>query len=289
MTELATNSPCETAPDPIAPNISGEPIRGATEADTIRESVRELNKKREQDGTLGRDEIVDRKWGGEGPVKLRDAGRAFSDAHKTELAREYLANVGMPDVTDEQAFEVGDAAAQLGRKPSELPMVEIGVASNDGKPHRPLDDMSAIIGDRATTEPATGNLREVTRAVTNFREAAEAQRQQLLAELQDAQAAAEQAAGGQQETSQPTPQHPPPAQPPPPQQPDAAQVERAQIEWDKADQCRNAAIERRRDERICGAGSPRERVAKHSRSSETGARQRNLSARPCSLGTGPAS
>jgi len=52
LTDVVTtdSSPSDTAP-----------ISGATTHDMIKESVRELNRRREEQGTLARDEIIERK------------------------------------------------------------------------------------------------------------------------------------------------------------------------------------------------------------------------------------
>lgn len=235
-----------------APPSEAAPITGNPE-EMIRESVSELNKKREHEGTLGDPgEPIERRWGDDSdkPVTLKDAARAFSEQHKFESGKAHLASLseverrqvvalGSDPDSDQFALEVGDLAAQLGKKPSEAPLDKIGVAGNSGKVHAPLDDMSAIIGDRAVTQPATGNLREVTRGVTSFREAEALRQQQLLAELQAAQVAAEQAAGGQEATppQRPAQQPQPAVQPPQPQlpaqQPDPVAVERQQLAWQR--------------------------------------------------------
>ncbi|PWT79345.1 MAG: hypothetical protein C5B58_13690 [Acidobacteria bacterium] len=249
MTDTATDTapPSEAAPDPITANAEfGEPIRASTEEATIRQSVSELNKKREQEGTLGDPgEPLERKWGTDGPVKLRDAGRAFSEVHKLESGREHLASLseaerrqiaalGSDPDSDQFALEVGDLAAQLGKKPSELPMSQVGVAGNSGKVHAPIDDMSPIIGDRATTQPATGNLREVTRGLSNFRQAVEAQKQAILdefaAQQQANQLAPEQTAAPQEPPRQQAPQEP--AQQTT-RQPDPLAIERQNLAWQR--------------------------------------------------------
>ena len=144
-----------------APPSEAPPIERGTTEDQIRESVGELNRQREREGTLGDPgEPIERKWGTDEPVKLRDAGKAFSEAHKLESGRAHLQSLSEPERrqiaawgsdpdSDEFALEVGDAAAQLGKKPSEAPLDKIGVASNAGRVHAPIDDMSAVIGDRA--------------------------------------------------------------------------------------------------------------------------------------------
>jgi hypothetical protein len=77
VSDVATSVP---APEPVP---SGNTITGATDGDAIRESVRQLNEQRSRDGTLGRDEIIERKWGEPGEVKLKDAAKAFSEQHKS--------------------------------------------------------------------------------------------------------------------------------------------------------------------------------------------------------------
>jgi hypothetical protein len=161
-----------------------------------------------------------------GQAKGRCQGfqRAAQIAQLSDAERGHLAALGADPNSDEFALEVGDEAAKLGRKPSELPFTKVGVASNAGKFHQPLDDMSPI-NDRY----ATGNVREVTRAQQNFREAQALHRQQLLAELaqQEQEAAQQQAPAEQQQAPQPQPE---PAQP---AQADPAQVERLRLDWEK--------------------------------------------------------
>src|SRR5262245_24575492 len=130
MTEVTTQTventaqpaTVEGAPDPIAERID-DPITGESEDAMLRQATREIRKKRE--GTvLSRDEVhepIERQWGTDGPIKLRDAGQAFSTQHKIELARDYLGGYGIA-AGDDYALAVGNAAAELNRKPSELPI-----------------------------------------------------------------------------------------------------------------------------------------------------------------------
>jgi len=149
----------------------------------IRQGVKELNKRREQGGTvLDVSEVhepTERTWPYNTDVTLKQAAQASDDQHKTELGREYLRGWGM-NPTDAEAHAVADNAAALGRKPSELPMQKIGVATDEGEIYPEIRDMDRFIWD----QPAAANAREATRAVTNFRQAAAVAQAEEIADLE---------------------------------------------------------------------------------------------------------
>ena len=146
----------------------------------------------------------------------------------SEQVREFTKD---PDWVRQQRPDWNPAQVSQYVQTEQMPPEKIGVASNSGKVHAPIDDMSPVMGDRAGLHQ-TGNIREVTRAMANFREAAALLQQQELAELQ-ASYSQQQAAEQRQQPAAQQAQPEPAPQPQPQQQPDPAQVERARQEWDK--------------------------------------------------------
>jgi hypothetical protein len=219
------------------------PITGPTDQDAVRASVSELNRKREQEGTLAVDDgPIERRYhaNDESPKTLRQVTRDISDVHRDESdeirfasetfgvpAAQLRETTKDPDWVAQQRPDWNPAQVSEYVRTGAMPPEPVGVATNAGKIHTKIDDMSPLIGDRAGAQQ-TGTLREVTRAVTNFREAAALHQQQELAELQaqysQQQAAlVEQQAQPAQQATQPTPQ-------PQPQQPDPVQIERQRLE-----------------------------------------------------------
>jgi hypothetical protein len=178
----------ESVPDPITANVEGAPITAGGDHDKIVESVRELNKRREAEGSLVADEgPTERKWEGAVPessnpnspgLPLREATRAISDTHKRELGDQYLKSFGVSNPDPAASYIIADEASKMGRQPSELPMQRVGVATNAGEPLAPVDDRAPY------TEADGDNLRNVTRAVTNYRELAAAADAEEVARLE---------------------------------------------------------------------------------------------------------
>ena len=224
------------------------PIVGPTDDEAIRESVRELNKQRAAEGRLMLEEPpVKRAYRAddESPKTLRQATADLSNAHRDESEEIQWASEasGVPpeqlrelakdhDWVRQQRPDWNPAQVSEYVRSGAMPPERIGVASNDKKAHQPLDDMSPVIGERAHSKHATGNVREVTRAQQNFREAAALRQQQELAEL-EAQYSAQQAAQAEQRQPQAAQPEPQPTPQPQPQQPDPAQIERQRLEWEK--------------------------------------------------------
>jgi len=208
MSELATENtesePLGSVPDAIT----------GTDEQMIRESVKQLNKQREEQGTLVRDTLVERTWHLSGPTTLKDATSKISDEHKIEVAQDYARGLGIT-LDDADAKIVGDEAARFGRQPSEMPIYRVPVVNDHGQSVPELRDDEPI-----TRENSFETLSEARRSMRNFRDAQSAQAQALLDELGAQQE--EQAEAAQRPAPEPAPA---PAPAPPPQQP-AIEAER---------------------------------------------------------------
>jgi len=133
---VATTTPEVVDLSKIAHHDDGPPL-------SLEEATRLVTKRRrEREGDER--EIVERYVAGDdGPIKLRDAQRGTSDAHKTELGKAYLQSLGY-NATDADGFAVADVAAQLGRKPSELRHDKVTVVTDKGLPVQELRDDQPI-------------------------------------------------------------------------------------------------------------------------------------------------
>src|SRR5215831_14181786 len=202
MSELATENTESNAPDPFG---IPDPIVGSDEQ-KIRQSVKELNKQREEQGTLVRDTLVERTWHLSGPTTLKDATSKISDEHKIEVAQDYARGLGIT-LDDADAKIVGDEAARFGRQPSEMPIYRVPVVNDHGQSVPELRDDEPI-----TRENSFETLSEARRSMRNFRDAQAAEAQALLDELGRQQE--EQAEAARRPAPEPAPA-PPPVSPPP--------------------------------------------------------------------------
>jgi hypothetical protein len=214
----------------------------------IVESVSQLRKQRQRDGDpFAEPEIIERRYRADDdrPKTLREASSDLSNAHrdeseeiqwaaeasgmKPEQVREYAKD---PEWVQQRRPDWDAAAVSAYVRTGQMPPERIGVATTSGKAHAPIDDMSPVIGDRATTKPETGNLREVTRGLTNFREAAARLQQEELAALQAAYSEQQAAQQAQQPQQQVLPE-PAPQPKPPPQQPNPVEAERQRLDLER--------------------------------------------------------
>jgi hypothetical protein len=223
--------PPSTAPDVVHRHIP-EPIStGRGDEENIRESVRVLNEKRERQWESGGDDpfaeqrapVIERHYGrrDKSPKSLKQATADISNRHFEEL----------PDVQQTSAW-LGVDPAQLrefGKNPEfvaqqrpdwtpaevseyvrtgRMPPHKIGVVTERGGLRPPIRDDEPIFD--VPKERLYKNATQATREVKNFRDVVAAEQQQLLAQLQDQEQAAqaEQPAQAKQEAAQPqfTPQ-----------------------------------------------------------------------------------
>ena len=105
----------EYTPETAAPNVFDKidaPITGSTD-EIIKESVRDLNRKRESEGRLVRDDgPTERTWHLTTNPTLKQATDKITAEKKIELGKEYLRGWGM-NPTDGEAHAVADEAAAL--------------------------------------------------------------------------------------------------------------------------------------------------------------------------------
>src|SRR5262249_58917214 len=133
----------ETLPDPISSQIESPIDTGSDEAN-IRQAMRESQKRRE--------DISEKDSTREA---LQKAATHQTDTRKLEMGRAYLAATGaQPD--DDFAYRGADLAAQMGRKPSELPTQKALTADRYGNVLEPIADMDRRLWERddvVTTVP----------------------------------------------------------------------------------------------------------------------------------------
>jgi hypothetical protein len=150
-------------------------IVASSDHEMILESVAQLRKQRETDGhdPFAEPPIIERKYpaADDRPKKLREASADLSNAHRDESKEIQWASeasglppeqvrqfVKDPEWVRQQKPEWDPAQVSAYVRTGDMGPDRIGVASNSGKAHAPIDDMSPIIGDRAANIE-TGNLR----------------------------------------------------------------------------------------------------------------------------------
>jgi hypothetical protein len=248
-----TNETASPSTDSDAPNVFDRidaPIKGSGDEDTIRESVKALNEKRQRDweqGAISDDAfaeqnapVLERKYPkGHGAKSLKQASEDLSDAHRDEkpeavwaAARHGVEPAQMRQYSkdpewvakmrpDWNAAEVSEYV-----RTGAMPPTKIGLVTDKGLRIPLRDDQPAF------ELPANSalNLRDAAREVRQFRIAAAEAQEALLAELtaqsEQPEQGEQQTAVEQQSTPQPTTQQ---TQAEPQQQPDPVEVERVQL------------------------------------------------------------
>src|SRR5262249_10347699 len=141
--------------------------------------------------------IIERRYSKDrdAPLSLREAATDVSFTRKMEGAQALIDQYGLT----EQAYAAGQAMNL-----PEPPPPQLGMLTEKGELREP-------IGNRRITDDDAISAHQAAKEVGNFRELAEAQRQQLLAqlELQTAQREAEAAKPAPQPQPQPAQQQPP--------------------------------------------------------------------------------
>jgi hypothetical protein len=240
MTEVQENiAPTNDVPPSVIERHISNPIDSSDYAELRREAGEEirnpqadaasaaLKEKRQRDwesGVGGDDPfaeqdrtVIPREFDGrfKGPVSLREATRALSDAKHDERADVQRAAAAF-NVSPAQIREYGKdpkwvaetyphwTPAQVGHyvRTGEMPPFKIGTVDNFGNLHAPLEDLQPIPLDKS------GNLREVTKASRNFRQQLFQEQQRLAEELGAQQ-------GQEAEQAPPAPQAQPAPQPQP--------------------------------------------------------------------------
>src|SRR5262249_33568303 len=191
----------ETLPDPISSQIESPIDTGSDEAN-IRQAMRESQKRREETGQdsgfddAGADTRArPHEWSGAGLISEKDSTREAlqkaathqTDTRKLEMGRAYLAATGaQPD--DDFAYRGADLAAQMGRKPSELPTQKALTADRYGNVLEPIGDMDRRLWER---DDVVANVREGTRIRAQGREPMPAAEEAQIAEAEQAAREAE--------------------------------------------------------------------------------------------------
>src|SRR5262245_36193808 len=238
MSDNIENTSSEAAPAP-QPAVQAVEIMGRDEVTELRA----WEKEQSGDGAprFSVDELasMDRDSGSD-EDKIRQATREHRKKHPREddPTIEWKVKGDRP-LTLHQATHAKFASRQLhvgnahGLSPEDslrdlvpietLPPAKMGVANDAGRVHAPLHDMYPVPLDERS-----GNLREITKALGNFREAQAAEQAALLAELQQA----EERQAAQAAAPPPVIEQPEPAPQTQPQQ-DPLAIERQRLAWEQ--------------------------------------------------------
>src|SRR5258708_11709204 len=198
MTPFETGGPPPPRPaddprDVVTRQIEA-PIKGSSDDELVRESVRALNRQRE----LGGDDpfaeqnapVLERRYDGRdtGTKSLKQATKDLSDQHWIERPEtEILRSQGWSDdqilalVKNENWLQslgyTPQEAADYARR-GEIPPMKVTPVRDDGRPARTLRDDEPV-----TLDHAFNSRSELKRGVANFRQAAASAQQQLLEQL----------------------------------------------------------------------------------------------------------
>jgi hypothetical protein len=216
MSDVQTNdnappAPAEAPPDVVHKHIDA-PITGGSEESRIRESVRELNKKREREGTLVEEPAEPVKlryyksdepetYKGAARKSLREASKAVSDYHRLEKPdAQFVIKQGMSprDVLDLAKNEewtrnvTGWSHEEVAgyARTGEPPPTKIGLIDDRKGLKAPLRDHDQIFTtptkDGISADEVFKNPRDAAREVSNFREVLRQEQERLRAEVEGA-------------------------------------------------------------------------------------------------------